>query len=45
MEAIPEQLGLNTLLERFSDGKVDPHVALAVLESAIINLRVDTMGD
>ena len=45
MEAILEQLGLNTLLERFNDEKVDPHVVLAMSESALICLGVATMGD
>ena len=45
MEAILEQLGLNTLLERFSDEKVNPHIVLAMLESALIRLGVATMGD
>ena len=45
MEAILEQLGLSTLLERFSDEKVDPHVVLAMSESALTRLGVATMGD
>ncbi|PFX34295.1 hypothetical protein AWC38_SpisGene804 [Stylophora pistillata] len=45
MEAIIEQLGLNTLLERFNDEKVDPHVVLAMSESALIRLGVATMDD
>ena len=45
MEAILEQLGLSTLLEIFSDEKVDPHVVLAMSESALIRLGVATMGD
>ena len=44
MEAILEQLGLGTLLEKFSDEKVDPHLILAMLESALIRLGVATMG-
>ena len=44
MEAILEELGLSTLLERFSDEKVDPHVVLAMSESALIRLGVATMG-
>ena len=45
MESILEQLGLSTLLERFSDEKVDPHVVLAMSESALIRSGVATMGD
>ena len=45
MEAILEQLGLSTLLETFSDEKVDPRVVLAMSESALIRLGVATMGD
>ena len=45
MEAILEQLGLSTLLERFRDEKVDPHVIMATSESALIRLGVATMGN
>lgn len=45
MEAILEQLGLSTLLERFSDEKVDSHVVLARSGTALIRLGVATMGD
>ena len=45
MEAIFEHLGLSTLLERLSDEKVDPHVVLAMLQSALIHLGVATSGD
>ena len=44
-KAILEQLGLSTLLERFSDEKVDQNVVLAMSESALIRLGVATMGD
>ena len=45
IEAILQQLGLSTLFERFREEKVDPHVVLAMPESALIRLWVATMGD
>ena len=36
---------MEALLERFSDEKVDPHVVLAMSESALTRLGVATMGD
>ena len=45
MESILEQLGLGTLLERFSSEKVDPEVVLSMSESSLIRLGVETLGD
>jgi len=45
MESILEQLGLGTLLERFSREKVDPEVVLLMSESSLIRLGVETLGD
>ena len=45
MEAILEKLRPSNLLKRFIDEKVDPHVVLAMSESALIRLGVATMGD
>ena len=45
MESILEQLGLETLLERFSSEKVDPEVVLSMSESSLIRLGVETVGD
>ena len=45
MESILKQLGLGTLLERFSSEKVDPEVVLSISESSLIRLGVETLGD
>lgn len=45
MEAILGQLGLSTLLERFQEEKIDPHVVLSMTESCLTRLGVVTIGD
>ena len=45
MESILEQLGLGTLLGRFSSEKVDSEVVLSMSESFLIRLGVETLGD
>ncbi|KAM7444911.1 hypothetical protein ABFA07_006563 [Porites harrisoni] len=45
MESILQKVGLSTLSKRFADEKIDPHVILAMSDSCLIRLGVDTSGD
>ena len=44
MESILQKVGLSTLSKRFADEKIDPHVILAMSESCLIRLGVETRG-
>ena len=45
MESILQKVGLSTLSERFADEKIDPHVILAMSDSSLMRLGVETLGD
>ena len=45
MESILQKVGLSTLSKRFADEKIDPHVILAMSDSCLIRLGLDTLGD
>ena len=45
MESILQKVGLSTLSERFADEKIDPHVILAMSDSCLMRLGVETLGD
>ena len=42
IESILQKVGLSTLSKQFADGKIDPHVILAMSESCLIRLGVET---
>ena len=44
IESILQKVGLSTLSKQFADGKIDPHVILAMSESCLIRLGVETRG-
>ena len=44
MESILQKVGLSTLSKRFADGNIDPHVILAMSDSCLIRLGVETRG-
>ena len=45
MESILQKVGLSTLSKRFADGKIDPDIILAVSESCLMRLGVETLGE
>ena len=45
MEFIVQKVGLSTLSERFVDEKIDPLVILAMSDSCLMRLGVETLGD
>ena len=45
MESILQKVGLSTLSKRFADEKIDPHVILAMSDSCLMRLGVETLGD
>ena len=45
MESILQEVGLSTLSKRFADEKIDSHVILAMSDSCLMRLGVETLGD
>ena len=45
MESILQKVRLSTLSKRFADEKIDPHVILAMSDSCLMRLGVETLGD
>ena len=45
MESILQEFGLSTLSKRFADEKIDPHVILAMSDSCLMRLGVETLAD